>query len=80
MSDQPNEAQTRFDETYISSNELCKLLDIDRSILHNGRKRGILPNPIIVPGVNTYIWEREPLTPYLEAWKINLASRRGELK
>ncbi len=75
-----NEAQERFNARYISSNEICKSLQIERSMLHNGRQRGILPNPISVPGVNGYIWERDALEPFLDAWKISLASRRGELE
>jgi hypothetical protein len=72
-------AQELFDEKYITSSEIQKMMGVERSSILNARRRGMLPDPIIVRGVRAFIWERENVTPYLEAWKIALASRRGEL-
>ena len=73
-------AQKKFQDQYITSAEIQKELGVERSTVVNARKRGMLPEPIIVPGIRIFIWEREPLQPYLNAWKLALASRRGELR
>ena len=72
-------AQARFDELYITSNEIQKTLKVERSSILKARRRGMLPEPVVIRGVNTFIWERAPLKPFLDAWTISLASRRGEL-
>lgn len=74
-----NTAQERFDELYITSSEIQKELGINRSLLARARTRGRLPEPVCVPGVRAFIWEREAAKPYIEAWRISLASHRGEL-
>lgn len=78
MSDKKT-AQERFDELYITSSEIQEELNVERSTILNARRRGLLPEPILVRGVRAFIWERDKVRPYLEAWKISLASRRGEL-
>lgn len=72
-------AQEVFDEKYITSTEIAETLNIERSTVMHGRRRGMLPEPILVKGVRLYIWERETVAPYISAWKLSLASRRGEL-
>jgi hypothetical protein len=74
-----NNAQEAFDALYISSSEIQKELKVERSAILYARRRGMLPNPIIVPGVRAFVWEREKVRPYIDAWKLALASRRGEL-
>jgi len=78
MSD-PKTSQERFDELYITSTEIQEELGVKRSTILNARRRGMLPDPIEVRGVRAFIWERERTRPFLEAWKVSLASRRGEL-
>ena len=78
MSD-PKTSQERFDELYITSTEIQEELGVKRSTILNARRRGMLPDPIEVRGVRAFIWERECTRPFLEAWKVSLASRRGEL-
>ena len=78
MSDN-NTAQTRFDELYITSSEIQKDLQVNRSAILYARRRGMLPEPIVVHGTRAFIWERAKATPFIEAWKISLASRRGQL-
>ncbi|QJI53388.1 hypothetical protein vBAcoSR7M_66 [Alteromonas phage vB_AcoS-R7M] len=72
-------AQQRFDETYITGYEIQTIMDVNRSTVLNARKRGILPQPIQVPGSRSFIWERTIVQPYIDAWKVALASRRREL-
>lgn len=80
MTDTPKKsAQERFDEKYISSREICKDLDVSRATILHARKRGFLPDPITVNNLQIFLWERETLAPYLQSWRLSLASRRGEL-
>lgn len=74
-----NEAQTVFDSLYITGYEICTELDIPRSTLLRARARGLLPEPILIPGVKAFLWERTKISQALEQWKVSLASRRGEL-
>lgn len=74
-----NKPQKDFDAKYITSTEIQKRMKVERASILNARRRGLLPNPVIVPGVRAFIWEREAVEPYLKAWEISLASRRGEL-
>lgn len=71
--------QERFDQLYITSTEITKELKVDRSAVHNARKRNLLPEPIVIPGARISIWERDKVQEHLDAWKIALASRRHEL-
>lgn len=70
-------AQEQFDATYITSSEICKELDITRSTIVTGRRRGLLPKPIVVNGAQIQIWHRTEVRPYLDAWKLKLDARRG---
>ncbi len=70
--------QQKFDRLYITSLEICNKLEVTRPAVHRAKARGLLPDPIQVGG-HMDIWERAKIRPYLDAWKIALASRRGEL-
>lgn len=70
--------QEEFDTIYITSSEICKALRVTRAAVVNARKRGLLPDPIVVND-QILIWKRNRVKPYLEAWDISLQSRRGEL-
>ena len=74
----PSPEQLAFDEKYITSTEIGRVLKVDRSMIFYARKRGMLPREIEIIGVRTFIWEREPLQKYLEAWKISLSCARGD--
>lgn len=73
-----NDAQSLFDTTYISGYEICQQLNIPRSTLLRARERHALPEPILVPGVRAFIWERSKVAAALDAWKKELQTRRGE--
>lgn len=69
-----------FNQRYITSCEVCKILEIPRATIVAGKNNGKLPNPIEVPGINLTIWERESLVPFINEWKISLDKRRGLTK
>lgn len=74
-----NKSQKEFDSKYITGHEIQNDLKVTRTAILYARKRGALPDPVIVHGSGTFIWERKAVKPYLEAWRISLAVRRGEL-
>lgn len=72
--------QKEFDAKYITGHEIQKDMKVTRTAILYARKRGALPDPIVVHGSGTFIWERKSVKPFLDSWKISLASRRGQLK
>lgn len=70
-------AQQRFDANYITSTEIAGELQVSRTALVNARNRGLLPAPIAVNGTNIYIWERNEVRPFVDAWKLILNVRRA---
>lgn len=72
-------AQEEFDAIYITSSEICKRLRITRATIVQGRRRGLLPDPIVVNDGQLLVWKRAEIMLYLDAWNINLRARRGEL-
>ena len=70
-------AQTRFDEMYITSAEIQRDMNVSRSTLLNARKRGLLPDPIVVNDGQLFIWERNSVKDNISAWKVILGIRRG---
>lgn len=73
-------AQQRFDELYITSTEIGEELNVPRPTVLYARRRGLLPNSVAINDKQIYIWERAFIRPYIDAWKLTLASRRGQLK
>lgn len=71
--------QERFDAAYVSSTELMRELGVSRTALLKARERGLLPEAIVVNAGQLLVWEREPLKPFLEGWRLVLRARRGEL-
>ncbi len=76
MSSKLNDAQREFDVKYITSSEIMEQLGVTRTAIFNARQTGKLPHPIDVQG-QIFIWERQKVQPYLNAWKIVLDVRRG---
>lgn len=79
MSQSLPSAQQEFDDTYITSSEIGKELNVCRATIVQARRKGLLPDPIVVNGAQIYIWKRAIVRPYLDAWKLMLQARRGEL-
>lgn len=79
MTEVEKTSQQEFDEIYITSSEIGQELGVCRATLVNARRRGLLPDPIVVNGAQIFIWKRDVVRPYLDAWKLMLQARRGEL-
>jgi hypothetical protein len=78
MSATPNHpAQQAFDAKYVTAAEICSTLNVSRTAVLGARQRGLLPEPINVNDGMLYIWERETVRPYLDAWTLMIRVRRG---
>ncbi len=71
--------QKEFDKKYITSSEIVAVMGVSRAAIVNARKRGILPEPVIVRGTGSHIWIRDEITANLKAWKTALEVRRGNI-
>lgn len=80
MSEQNLTPQQEFDDTYITSSEICQELEIDRASLVHARKRGLLPNEISVHNGQIFIWKRAEIRPFLDNWKFAIQFRRGQIQ
>lgn len=75
--------QARFDETYISSTEICQTLGVNRSTVFNGARTGKLPPESIVirranGGAHAMLWLRREAEPMMHEWAKAIASRKGQ--
>lgn len=69
-------AQERFIATYMTSGEICRKLGVTRGALVQAQKKNILPPGITIENHMT-IWERETVTPFVEAWDKRRRERAG---
>lgn len=69
--------QDRFNETYITASEVCSIAKVDRASLTNARNAGYLPGAFKVDGIPCYLWERESVMPFLNAWVTVLEVKRN---
>ena len=69
--------QNAFNEEWVVTAEICKELDVTRASIVYAHRRGLLPEPIIIPGTKSYIWKREDVTPYVRRWQEKLIEKRG---
>ena len=76
MTSNTNDAQREFNERYITSSEIMEKLGVTRTTILLARRTGKLPDPIDIQG-KIFVWERDKVSPYLDAWKIVLDARRG---
>lgn len=74
---QPSAAQKYFEDTYITAAQIMRDLGISRSALLYARKRGVLPDPIVINDGRIYIWEKKHIQANLDAWKLMLDIRKG---
>lgn len=65
----------RFKRNYITSTEICTLLDTSRAAVGIWKTTGKLPDPIDISGSAT-IWERDKITPFIEELRVALNKRR----
>lgn len=73
-----NPAQIRFNDKYITAGEICTRLQITKSSIVHARRRNMLPDPVVVPGAECYLWERDSIARYLDAWELTLTARRSK--
>jgi predicted DNA-binding transcriptional regulator AlpA len=73
------DAQEEFDRVYITSSEICKMLRISRASLVLARRRGSVPEPILVNSAQIHIWRRSDIQETINSWKLVLQARRKEL-
>ncbi len=70
-------AQEQFDLLYITSVEIRKRLGVTRPALTRARERGELPPHININDSQIYIWQRDAVEPYIQAWADRLQKSRG---
>jgi predicted DNA-binding transcriptional regulator AlpA len=75
--DDTNPAQSEFDKKYITAWEVMRTVGVTRAALLYARRTHKLPDPITLNDGTLFIWLREDVQPYLDAWKIVLDTRRG---
>lgn len=68
--------QQRFDRLYITSSEICRLLNVSRTAVLQARRRGLLPGAVCVKEGALYVWERAHVRSNLQAWQLILKTRR----
>jgi predicted DNA-binding transcriptional regulator AlpA len=72
--------QQVFDRTYITSIEVCSILQIQRPSLMIAIKKGRLPRPIYIDANGRHLlslWDRAKLEPFISNWKVDIEARRG---
>ena len=67
--------QRQFNDTYISSPEIVRRLGITRTALSLARKRGVVPEPIVVKDTTMFFWMRKEVEPILRLWAERLSKR-----
>ena len=75
-----NNAQAEFDAKYITASEIMKNLGISRPALKYARTTNKLPSPIVLNEGTLFVWERDCIQPYLDAWQVLLNARRGSVE
>lgn len=76
---QPQTPQSEFDGIYVTSTEIRESLGVDRAAILHARRRGLLPNAIVINNGQILLWKRADIARHLDAWKLSLQARRGEL-
>lgn len=70
-------SQIEFDSKYITAGEITKELGITRTGFLYGRRRGILPEPIVAGEGRLMMWERTPeILAAIAGWKETINSRK----
>lgn len=67
--------QQRFNHKYITATEVADFVGVSRVSVLRAKQRGLLPDAIHVGDNHVCIWERDPVMPYVEAWKQTIEVR-----
>jgi len=70
--------QQVFDDTYVSTMEICEEMGVNRASVTNAIKRKFLPAPIVVSHSHMHLWVRREIRPILDAWKLVLKARQAK--
>ena len=68
------DAEKKFREDYITSNEIASFVDVSLVSVFNARKSGKLPGGFSVG--KAFVWQRKPIEPLLQLWKTEIEKRR----
>ena len=60
--------QRRFEQSYVTSSEICQIVGVTKAAITKAVARGDIPRPIVV-NCQMKLWERKTLEPYLQKWK-----------
>lgn len=73
--------QERFDQTYISTTEICQRLGVSRTTIFHGARTGKLPESIMIRrsdgGIHILLWLRAEAEPMMVEWAKSIAARKG---
>ncbi len=69
-------SQKEFNDTYMTSREICEMVGVTRVAVLQARKRNLLPDPIELEGLTT-IWKRASIMPYVQKWIETRRARVG---
>lgn len=71
-------AQTTFDDLYITASEIMETLGISRAAFLYARLRGKMPQaPIVVNKGRLLIWHRKEVQPIINSWKQEIDQRKS---
>lgn len=65
ISQAKTKAKYEFDVNYVTSTEMMKRLNVNRTTILYYRRTGILPGSFNVPGTRGFIWYRKFIEPYI---------------
>lgn len=67
--------QQVFDRLYITTGEIISSMGVSRTAVAAARKRGALPDAIVVGDNRTCIWARDNVKPHLDKWQEQLLKK-----
>ena len=69
-------AQEEFDQKYISSREICRVVGVTRAAVIQAKQKGILPEPISVEQ-HISLWLRADVQEAIDSWIKRRNARIG---
>jgi hypothetical protein len=68
------DAEKKFRKDYITSTEIARCVGVSVVSVFNARKSGKLPGGFSVG--KAFVWERKPVEPLMQLWKMEIDKRR----
>ncbi len=75
ISDNSEQAKAKFEEQYITANQIAEHVGVSRTSVHTARTSGRLPNGFDIG--STFIWERYSIQPIIDTWRDKIANHAG---